>query len=136
MEPSWGRAGRGEAASPGIALTFLPRNASGISKQVNRGAARRNYCSGFVKFANLFGGGVSGVRNEHSTCCNCSRARHPVPQGSGCAGDTASLFPGDTIFPHLLHLSGSKEKIFECPISSEIRKKKEGGKGEKRILLH
>lgn len=68
-EPGWGRAGREETARPGIALTFLPRNASGISKQVNRGAARRNYCSGFVKFANVFGGGVRGERNEQSTCC-------------------------------------------------------------------
>lgn len=70
---------------------------------------------------------------------------HPAPQRRSAParfiwrslGDRASLFPGDTIFPHLIHLSCSKEKIFEWPISSEIRKKKkEGGKGEKRILLH
>lgn len=59
------RAGRAERGRrPGLALTFLPRNASGISKQANRGAARRSHCPGLVRFANLCCGAVSGARRE------------------------------------------------------------------------
>lgn len=121
MKPAARAAGRRRPV-----LTFLPRNASGISKQVNRGAARRNYCSGFVKFANLFGGGVSGARKEQGTCWKRSRA-WPARRSRG---DRASLFPGDAIFPHLMHLSVSKEKTFKCPISSEIRGRKKKKEGE------
>lgn len=128
-----GPGGEGEAASPGIALTFLPRNASGISKQVNRGAARRNYCSGFVKFANLFGGGVSGVRNEHSTCCNRGRARHPAPQGSGCPGPPHRSSPETQSFPISYTSLARKKRFLSVQLAQRQKKKKEDGKGEKRF---
>lgn len=119
-----GAGGEGEAASPGIALTFLPRNASGISKQVNRGAARRNYCSGFVKFANLFGGGVSGVRNEHSTCCNRGRARHPAPQGSGCPATPHRSSPETQSFPISYTSLAQKKRFLSVQLAQRQEKRK------------
>lgn len=82
----------GGGRGPDIALTFLPRNASGISKQVNRGAARRNYCSGFVKFANLFG---EGVRRAGMNRVPAASAAQPGPAG----GDEHLFTPASQFCP-------------------------------------